>query len=284
MVKLKKPLFSFGAVGRLTRAITFTRRRKVDIAEKTPVIPDAKSLAQLSWRHMYQKATALWHALSAAEKLVWESAGTARHMTGYAWFMSQALRPNPGLYLPLQGGTMSGDIDMAGHRITDLPAPVDTQEPLLLDNYVNDIAPYLYHHGARVYHSADQAIAHATQTILAFNSERWDTDEIHDNAVSNSRLTCKTAGKYIITSNIYWQAFMGGKRDAKIYLNGATEIGGQTLHDVIGGGLYQSIATIYDLDVGDFVEARVLHSAGAPVDVLSASNLSPEFCMQRIGT
>ncbi len=127
MVKLKSPLISFKAVGRLG-SITFLRRRHTNIAEKTPIPPDVKSLAQLSWRHMYQKAVVLWHALSPAEKADWESQARSRHMTGFAWFMSQALKPNPGLYLPLQGGSMTGDIIMSKYRILKLPVPTDSQE------------------------------------------------------------------------------------------------------------------------------------------------------------
>ena len=129
MSKLRIPLFSLKAQGALGDSITFLRRRKQDIVEKTPIPKDAKSLAQLSWRHMYQKAVALWHALSPEEKQEWESLARRKHMTGFAWFISQALKPNPGLYLPLQGGTMSGDIDMEKHRILKLPAPTDSQEP-----------------------------------------------------------------------------------------------------------------------------------------------------------
>lgn len=127
MVKLKAPLLSLIGRGKLGD-ITFLRRRHTDIAEKTPVVPDVKSLAQLSWRHMYQKAVALWHALSTAEKTEWESAARPKHMTGFAWFMSQALKPNPGLYLPLQGGTMQGDIIMATNKITTLPDPSAAQD------------------------------------------------------------------------------------------------------------------------------------------------------------
>ncbi|MBA7581704.1 hypothetical protein ES708_23613 [subsurface metagenome] len=55
-------------------------------------------------------------------------------MTGFAWFVSQALKPNPGLYLPLQGGTMSGDIDMAGHNIFNAEFPTVTKELFLPAN------------------------------------------------------------------------------------------------------------------------------------------------------
>ena len=128
MVKIKNPLFSLGAVGRLTRAITFTRRRKVDIAEKTPGMVDVKSYRQLTWRTMFLMARDLWIALNAAEKRAWESAGTARHMTGYALFISQALKPNPLIFLPLAGGTMTGPIDMGGNKIENLPDPSANQE------------------------------------------------------------------------------------------------------------------------------------------------------------
>ncbi|MBA7615190.1 hypothetical protein ES703_22468 [subsurface metagenome] len=144
MAKLKNPLLSLGAVGRLAKHLSLTRRRRQNIIEATPVIKDAKTLAQLSWRHMYQKAVALWQALSGAEKQEWESLARPKHMTGFAYFISLALKPNPGLYLPLQGGTMAGDIDMAKHRLLRLPAPVDAQEPMRLGDGVPVHGPALH--------------------------------------------------------------------------------------------------------------------------------------------
>jgi len=128
MAKVKQPLLSLDARRKLGDDIVYARRRKANIVERRPIPLDARSVGQLSWRHMFQKVVALWHDLSAGEKEAWESLGRKRHMTGYAWFVSQALRPNPGIYLPLQGGTMSGDIDMVKHRLLSLPLPSDSQE------------------------------------------------------------------------------------------------------------------------------------------------------------
>lgn len=122
MSKPKNPLFGLNVRGTLGRALTFRKRGSSTIAGKTPIPEDIKSLAQLSWRHMYQKAAALWHLLSTEEKQDWESQARSRHMTGFAWFMSQCLKPNPGIYLPLQGGTMSGDIDVDDYTILNLKA------------------------------------------------------------------------------------------------------------------------------------------------------------------
>lgn len=124
MAPLKNPLFSLTASGRLTRAFTLARRLTGPgwLLRGRPA--DPKTEPQLSWRTMWQLAAGLWHQLSPDERAQWESAGTARAMTGFAWYMSQALRPNPGIYLPLAGGTMTGDIDTDNHTVTGLPAPI----------------------------------------------------------------------------------------------------------------------------------------------------------------
>ncbi len=283
MAKVKNPLLSLGAIGRVTKAIVFVRRRKVNIAEAYPFPQDAKSLAQMSWRHMYQKAVALWHALSSAEQQDWQSQASRRHMTGFAWFMSQALKPNPGLYLPLQGGTMAGLIEMAGHHIHGLPLPVHAQDPLRVFEYNSAIAPYLYHEGARVYNSANISIPDNTWTPLTFNRERYDTDTIHDLTSNTSRLTCKTAGKYVIVGNIRFASSAVGKRAIAIYLNGSTEISQASQGLPSDYFLVTIVATIYDLAVNDYVELRVYQNSGGALNVEISGSFSPEFMMQRIG-
>ena len=76
--------------------------------------------------------------------------------------------------------------------------------------------------GARAHHSSNQSITNNTFTVLSLNSERWDTDSIHDNSTNNSRLTCNTAGKYIITAGVYWGQDTSGERVLEIFFNGAT--------------------------------------------------------------
>ncbi len=460
MTKLKTPLLSLGASNTIAKAITFVRRRGQNIVEKKPVVPDQKTAAQLSWRHMYQKCAALWHDLSAAEQVEWESLARPKHMTGFAYWQSQCLRPNPGIYLPLQGGTMQGDIGMAGYKIEDLPDPsleqdaatkdyVDlavaslhwdyafsntasgigayfkmftepTGEPestftsgamgagddqdlfqwisdavvpfatieagvislhihaertvgtksvnlyaeiyeyttaaaevligtteisaavtddvaglafhaslsadydialtskLLVKFYANvgaaganaTVALYAegttssrvsiptpigalsdhflkiidYAPGARVWHNAQQVIQHNTLTALAFNQERWDTDNIHDSAVNNSRLTCRTAGKYIIVGQVTWLSNVAGTRNIYIRHQGTTDIAVNFYDPTNIPTPRTLVSTIYDLAVGEYVELRVYQFSGAPLNTSVNAKYSPEFMMQRIGT
>jgi len=121
MAKLIAPLLSIFAKGSLDKSLTIRNRKKTSVAQKYPLPKDANSPRQRSWRTMYQLAVDLWHQLSKPEKDAWERTARPLHMTGYAYFLSQTLRPNPGIYLPLLGGTMQGDIDMDGHSILNTP-------------------------------------------------------------------------------------------------------------------------------------------------------------------
>ena len=125
---LKNPLLSLRASGPLTKTLTFLRRRGRNLVEKTPTHLDANTAAQQFHRNRFNQAVAWWHLLSETVKQEWESYARPYHLTGYQLFLSRALAPNPNVYLPLQGGTMAGDIDMDSNRVLKLPLPLDQWE------------------------------------------------------------------------------------------------------------------------------------------------------------
>jgi len=118
---------------------------------------------------------------------------------------------------------------------------------------------------------------------LSFDTVRFDTDGIYDSA-NPKRLTCKTAGKYLITGNVQWAANTAGHRVMRIYLNGTTSIADvREPPNILDQAFGQLITTIYDLNVGDYIELQVNQNTGADLDVVAVGNYSPEFMMQRIG-
>lgn len=138
--------------------------------------------------------------------------------------------------------------------------------------------------GARVYHNANQAIANETPVTLDFNSERYDTDIIHDTVTNNSRLTCKTPGKYLINAQVEWVgASATGRRIAYIYLNGTTPIAQITYDPTAAVNVRYAVTTVYDLAVNDYVTVVVYQTSGGNLDVVSGANFSPEFMMQKVG-
>ena len=139
---------------------------------------------------------------------------------------------------------------------------------------------------ARVYRDSAQSIPYNTATALAFNQERFDTDTIHDNATNNSRLTCKTAGLYLITGHGEFESATGYQvQDAYVRLNGATVIGGMGTTANPTSDEFRmrkfSVAVPYVLAVGDYVELVVYHLRPdlAAKNILQVPNLSPEFAM-----
>jgi len=140
-----------------------------------------------------------------------------------------------------------------------------------------------YTEGARVYHSTTQEIANIDLATLAFDSERYDTDTIHDTTTNNSRLTCKTAGKYIISAAIGFFHNATGVRRVEIYHSSGVILGKQDVHSLSDMDHYCTVTAIWDLAVNEYVEVRVYQSSGGALNVLKSSHYSAEFMMQRIG-
>jgi len=140
-----------------------------------------------------------------------------------------------------------------------------------------------YTEGAKVYNNANQSIPNESITALTFNSEYYDTDGIHDNAVNNSRLTCQTAGKYVIIGNFQFASNSTGYRAAWIVLGGATYIA-EFFNTAINGNVTTMvIATIYDLEVGNYVVLMCYQGSGGALNVMYNAEVSVNFMMQRIG-
>ena len=135
-----------------------------------------------------------------------------------------------------------------------------------------------YTQGAKVKHSAAQSIPDATATIPAFDTEEYDTDTIHDVTTNNSRLTCKTAGKYLCILTSAWASNTTGRRTGDFRVNGTDIISG---HSIAPAPTYpiNVSATIVDLAVNDYVEARVAQNSGAALNWSTSSR----FMMQRVG-
>ncbi|GAI54296.1 unnamed protein product [marine sediment metagenome] len=178
---------------------------------------------------------------------------------------------------------MQGNVDMDGHRIRNLPSPEAGDESVRLIDYVTYILPYLYHQGARVYHSANQSIPNITLTNLTFDSETYDTDNIHDPVTNNGRLTCRTAGKYLAVLDVAFSASNVGERTLIIMKSPFLAIGYTRLEATGNWPWVCSVSTIHQLAVDDYIYAQVYQTSGGALNVLAVSYYSARFMMQRIG-
>ncbi len=284
MARLKSPLFSLGAIGRLGKRFTVTRRLTGPgwLLRGRPT--DPRTEPQLSWRTMWQLAADLWHGLPESEILEWERAGTRRGMTGFAWYMSQALRPNPGIYLPLAGGDMTGVIDMQANHIHGLPNPVHITDATRKQYVDQKVREEVTRPGARVRRTTDQDIPHNDETTISFNMEYYDNDDIWEGVTNPDRLTIKTAGIYLIIGQVHWSAHSDGYRRITIQhsVNGPLA---QVIVDLVPiTNLWRGqVTTTWDCIIGDYFELRVYQNSGVQLQALAHAEQAPVLSAVRIG-
>lgn len=139
-----------------------------------------------------------------------------------------------------------------------------------------------YTEGARVWHSTNQTIPDATLTIVPHNTEDYDTDNIHDPA-NPARLTCRTAGKYLIGATTSWLGNANGRRVLQILRNGTTYmIAALSLNSPGADGFGHCVVTVYNLAVNDYVQMRVYQTSGGDL-TLVCNYAETHFWMHRIG-
>jgi hypothetical protein len=138
---------------------------------------------------------------------------------------------------------------------------------------------------ARAYHDSDISISNATGTpITTLNSEIWDNDDIHSLVSDTGRLTCQSAGTYAITGGVHWtNSGAVYTYHLGIILNGTTLITADSNYrSSYGGDGSNTVGTIYQLEVGDYVELWVWQNSGGALNVEADVQYSPELSMVKI--
>jgi len=130
----------------------------------------------------------------------------------------------------------------------------------------------------RAYHNASQAITSGTWTLLSFNQERFDTDNMHSTVTNPSRFTVPTggAGLYLIGATIQIAATGARTTGIQLLVNGTS-----FARDVrqVSGTPAQAIVhcaeCLVSLNVGDYFEVHAYCDDGSGSAVV-AGNWSPE--------
>jgi len=133
--------------------------------------------------------------------------------------------------------------------------------------------------GARVYNSGNISIPNSTWTALTFDSERFDTDDIHSVVANTGRLTCTSAGVYAIFGTVKFADNDNGQRAIRIYLNGTTPIAQGQITAGVSTPDSLTISTLYELSVTDYVELEAYQNSGGAVNIEAVLQRSPEFAM-----
>ncbi len=138
--------------------------------------------------------------------------------------------------------------------------------------------------GAHVYDSANQTVADSTLVTLTFDMEAFDTDGIHDTVTNSSRLTCKTAGKYLVWFGGGWSSG-DDIRSFDLIKNGASTSDANaevTSKLSTSAQFWTNIFTVLDLAVNDYMEVVVWQTSGGSLSIIANTDKSARFGMQLI--
>ena len=95
---------------------------------------------------------------------------------------------------------------------------------------------------------------------------------MHDTAVNNSRVVCRTAGVYHVAGYAQFAINATGFRQLNLRLNGATNLAAVTLPSAGAAVVTElAVATAYLFAANDYVEATVHQSSGGALDVAAAA-------------
>lgn len=179
----------------------------------------------------------------------------------------------------------SGATQAAAGNDTRFPAGVDIVDADIGAAAAIALSKLAIRPMTRVFHNADQAIAAASGVVI-FNSERYDTDAIHDTVTNASRLTCKTAGVYRIFFNgTYFSTNLNSGVEYWLRVNGSTVIAKQKEKQTVNvstGDPLPPLVAEYLLAVNDFVEVVVDPLDANAGTIVASGNSSPEFGMSLV--
>ena len=147
--------------------------------------------------------------------------------------------------------------------------------PTLYNNLVTDITELYTDISVKVYHDAAQSIPDSTETALAFNSELYDTDTMHDTVTANTKITIVTPGKYNLIGYAVFNTNETGNRWLTLCINGTRHVG-QSRVGAVSGDFTILNATAEELmAAGDYVELTVYQNSGGALNVLNYTDETP---------
>jgi len=149
----------------------------------------------------------------------------------------------------------------------------------------DDHPQYVLEALCHVYNSANISIPDSVETILTFDSERYDTDTMHSVVGNTGRITFTTAGKYHVTALATFAGNATGVRYICFYLSATGTKIGQTRWPNFGAaiGVAMLCAVEYEFAAGDYVTVYAWQNSGGALNINTLANFSPVFMAHRIG-
>jgi hypothetical protein len=120
---------------------------------------------------------------------------------------------------------------------------------------------------AQAYQTAAQSLPNNAATSVLFDSEVYDSDNIHSTATNTSRFTIATPGLYQCSYTVHFAANATGLRFARWFRNGvaATAVNGTP-----NGQTSIAQTKSFSCIAGDYLEVQMQQASGAALNTQSS--------------
>lgn len=132
--------------------------------------------------------------------------------------------------------------------------------------------------GALVYRSSNQSIPNNVNTAMTFDSEEYDTDDIHSTVTNTDRLTVPTGvTKVKLSGLVRWDNNVVGYRAAQITKGSSIFVGyGADFRNTVTAGTTVTtnnpFTSVVNTSGGDFFRLNVIQTSGGALDAQGANN------------
>lgn len=156
---------------------------------------------------------------------------------------------------------------MIGTETNNIWTNLDTEEILSRFNDRDVKIPHSGYHRVSLFKSSNQPIVKNTWTDLSFDNEVFDIGDLHDNAVTNERVTLKKGGCYLIAFQVEWDGKENNRFETRILKTGISPI--KSFPDTAGkdGVVTNKGTVITDLLATDYLTLQVLHNSSSDKNV-----------------
>ncbi len=240
-----------------------------------PSDADLTAIAALTANGLLRKTSSVWGMDAAAYLTANQSIALTGNVTG-SGTTSIATTIGAGV---VTNAMLAGSIALSKLAITGTP---DATKFLRDDGSWQ--APGGATYSVRVF-SGSHSLTHDTETVLAFGSERWDTNAMHSTGSNSSRLVAPVAGTYLVTGHLGFALNTTGIRYIYILSSTAGLAVAQADLPVSGLGAiadFLSVAAIVRLAATEYVELVAYQNSGGNLSTITLPQMSPEFAMVRI--
>ena len=110
--------------------------------------------------------------------------------------------------------------------------------------------------------TTDLTVPQNIKTVIPFDSEEFDTDELHDNTTNNTRITIKKTGVYVVLGQGAYEANTSNQRYLYLYKNGVEYDGAKFMPSSSGSTSTFCSFSMY-LEAGDYIELYAYHTSTA---------------------